>query len=213
MIGWLTGALRARDAEGRLLLEVNGVGYLVSVPLSVGAQTGLGERLELWVHTHVREDEIALFGFEDEVMLQTFRALTAISGVGPKVALGVLSQTPPSELAAAVAEGDVARLSKAKGVGKRLAERLSVELKGKLEFVPVAAIEATRPAAKAARSSPIDRLMEDLKSALGNLGYRPKEVEAAVAQIKDGLRAEGGAKSPAPDFSELVKAALALLRK
>jgi len=208
MIGWLGGTLRARDADGRLLLEVNGVGYLVSVPLSVGAQTEVGQRLELWVHTHVREDDLALYGFEDEVMLQTFRALTAVSGVGPKVALGVLSQTPPPELAAAVADADVARLSRAKGVGKRLAERLAVELKGKLDFVP-AAIVAVKAAPKAARSSPIDRLMDDLRSALGNLGYRPKEVEPAVSQIKD----EVASMKPMPDFSELVKKALALLRK
>lgn len=206
MIGWLGGTLKARDAEGRLILDVGGVGYLVSVPLSVGGQTALGERLELWVHTHVREDEISLFGFEDEVALQTFRALTAVSGVGPKVALGVLSQTPPSELAAAVADQDLARLSKAKGVGKRLAERLAVELKGKLDFVPVAVVEA-KPGPKVGRSTPADRLAEDLKSALGNLGYRPKEVEAVLAQLKDDL----GQKTA--DLSELVRKALAILRK
>lgn len=206
MIGWLGGTLKARDAEGRLILDVGGVGYLVSVPLSVGGQTGLGERLELWVHTHVREDELSLFGFEDEVALQTFRALTAVSGVGPKVALGVLSQTPPSELAAAVADQDLARLSKAKGVGKRLAERLAVELKGKLDFVPVAVVEA-KPGPKVGRSTPADRLADDLKSALGNLGYRPKEVEAVLAQLKDDL----GQK--AADLSELVRKALAILRK
>lgn len=206
MIGWLGGTLKARDADGRLILDVGGVGYLVSVPLSVGGQTGLGERLELWVHTHVREDEIALFGFEDEVTLQTFRALTAVSGVGPKVALGVLSQTPPSELAAAVADQDLARLSKAKGVGKRLAERLAVELKGKLEFVPVAVV-AAKPGPKVGRTTPADRLADDLKSALGNLGYRPKEVEAVLAQLKD----EVGQKNA--DLSELVRKALAILRK
>lgn len=206
MIGWLGGILKARDTEGRLILDVGGVGYAVSVPLSVGGQTGQGQRLELWIHTHVREDEIALFGFEDEVALQTFRALTAISGVGPKVALGVLSQTPPSELAAAVADQDLARLSKAKGVGKRLAERLAVELKGKLDFVPIAAPEV-KASPKVARSSPADRLNEDLKSALGNLGYRPKEVDGVLLQLKDEVSAKGA------DLSELVKKALAMLRK
>lgn len=205
MIGWLAGALKARDAEGRLILDVGGVGYLVSVPLSVGGQTELGQRLELWIHTHIREDELSLFGFEDEVGLQTFRALTAVSGVGPKVALGVLSQTPPAELAAAVAEQDLARLSKAKGVGKRLAERLAVELKGKLDFVPLTAT-AARPGPKVARSTPADRLADDLKSALANLGYRPKEVDPVLVQLKDDLGA--GA-----DLSELLKKALAALRK
>jgi Holliday junction DNA helicase RuvA len=206
MIGWLGGTLKARDAEGRLLLAVQGVGYSVSVPLTVGAQHELGATLEVWVHTHVREDELALFGFEDEVQLQTFRALIAVSGVGPKVALGMLSQATPGELAAAVAEGDVARLSRAKGVGKRLAERLAVELKGKLDFVPVVAGEAKlRP--KAARKSPKERVWDDLKSALANLQYRPKEIEQALAQV----RTESG--DATPDFGDALKQALAILRK
>lgn len=208
MIGWLGGKLKARDAEGKLLLEVQGVGYAVSVPLSVGGQTELGQVLELWVHTHVREDDLALFGFEDEVQLQTFRALIAVSGVGPKVALGVLSQTPPSELAAAVAEADIARLSRAKGVGKRLAERLAMELKGKLDFVPASApTEAKKATVKAGRKTPVERVWDDLRSALANLEYRPKEIDAALAQVQDEL-----AGTP-PEFSSALRKALGILRK
>ena len=206
MIGWLGGRLKARDADGRLLVEVQGVGYSVAVPLTVGAQVELGQALELWVHTHVREDELSLYGFEDEVQLQTFRALIAISGVGPKVALGVLSQTPPPELAAAVADGDVARLSRAKGVGKRLAERLAVELKGKLEFVPALAAPAKAPS-KSARKSPAERVWDDLKSALANLQYRPKEVDAALAQVQTDVADE------APEFDAALRKALGILRK
>jgi Holliday junction DNA helicase RuvA len=205
MIGWLGGRLKARDAEGRLLVEVQGVGYSVAVPLAVGAQIEAGQPLELWVHTHVREDELALFGFEDEVQLQTFRALIAVSGVGPKVALGVLSQTPPPELAAAVAEGDVARLTRAKGVGKRLAERLAVELKGKLDFVPVLPREP-KTAVKAAKKTPAERVWEDLRSALANLQYRPKEIDAALAQV----RGEG---AEVPEFDASLRKALGILRK
>lgn len=206
MIGWLGGRLKARDADGRLLVEVQGVGYAVAVPLTVGAQTELGAPIELWVHTHVREDDLALFGFEDEVQLQTFRALIAVSGVGPKVALGVMSQTPPAELAAAVADGDVARLSRAKGVGKRLAERLAVELKGKLDFVPALAAPV-KTAAKGARKSPAERVWDDLRSALANLQYRPKEIDAALGQVQ--AEADGGA----PDFDAALRKALGILRK
>jgi len=205
MIGWLGGTLKARDAEGRLVVEVGGVGYLVSVPLSVAADLPLGAPLELWIHTHVREDDLALFGFEDEVALQTFRALTAISGVGPKVALAVLGQTPPAELSSAVLAGDIARLSRAKGVGKRLAERLAVELKGKLDFVPAAPAAAPTPT-RPGKKTPSERLWDDLRSALGNLQYRPKEVEAALQQIKADL-------GDAPDFDAALRKALGLLRK
>jgi Holliday junction DNA helicase RuvA len=206
MIGWLSGKLKHRTTEGRLILDVGGVGYVVSVPLSVGAQTDLGAPLELWIHTHVREDDLALFGFEDEVQLETFRALTDVSGVGPKVALGVLSQTPPAELAAAVAEQDIARLSKAKGVGKRLAERLAVELKGKLDFVPAAPAAAAKPTPKSGRKSPADRFVDDFRSALGNLGYRPKEIDAVLVELGDEVNASA-------DFSALVLRALAILKK
>ena len=206
MIGWLGGRLKTRDGEGRVILDVQGVGYLVAVPLAVGAQVEPGQALELWIHTHVREDDLALFGFEDEVQLQTFRALIAISGVGPKVALGVLSQTPPAELAAAVAAGDVARLSRAKGVGKRLAERLAVELKGKLDFVPAAPVVAA-PSPKAGKKSPAERAWDDLRSALGNLQFRPKEIEAALVQVRDEL------DGAAPDFDSALRKSLAILRK
>jgi len=206
MIGWLGGRLKARDADGRLLVEVQGVGYSVAVPLQVGAQVEVGQPLELWVHTHVREDELALFGFEDEVQLQTFRALIAISGVGPKVALGVLSQAPPGELAAAVALGDIARLSKSKGVGKRLAERLAVELKGNRAFVPAAPTEA-KAAPRASRKTPAERVWEDLKSALANLQYRPKEIDQALAQVREELP-EG-----LPEFDAALRKVLGILRK
>jgi len=207
MIGWLAGKLKARDADGRLIIDVQGIGYVVAVPLSVGAQVEVGHALELWVHTNVREDDIALFGFEDEIQLKTFRALIAVSGVGPKVALGVLSQTPPSELAAAVAEADIARLSRAKGVGKRLAERLAVELKGKLDFVPVAALEPKKATPKVGRKTPVERVWDDLRSALANLEYRPKEIDAALAQVLEEL------DDAPPEFASALRKALSILRK
>lgn len=206
MIGWLGGRLKARDAEGRLLVEVQGVGYSVSVPATVGAQHELGEELEVWIHTHVREDELSLYGFEDEIQLQTFRALLAVSGVGPKVALAMLSQAAPAELAAAVAAGDIAHLSRAKGVGKRLAARLAVELKGKLDFVPATGAE-TKASTRTGRRSPQERVWDDLKSALSNLQFRPKEIEHALAEVA----AEAGDESP--EFDAALRRALAILRK
>jgi len=204
MIGWLKGALRGRDADGRVVVDVGGVGYVVAVPLSVLGQAELGDTVELHVHTHVREDEIALFGFEDDVQIQTFRALLAVSGVGPKVALGLLGALSPGELAAAVVAQDVARLSKAKGIGKRLAERLAVELKGKLEFVPAALTPAPMVAKKPAKAAP--RGIDDLRSALVHLEFRPKEVEAALAEVRE-------AYPDGADFDTLLRRALALLRK
>ena len=97
MIGWLRGNYRGRDADGRVIVDVGGVGYILSVPLAVLAQAELGQAVELFVHTNVREDDIALFGFETETELLTFKALITVSGVGPKVAIGVLGALTPGE--------------------------------------------------------------------------------------------------------------------
>lgn len=203
MIGWLRGAYRGRDPDGRVIVDVGGVGYVVAVPLAVLGQAVGGQVVELHVHTHVREEEIALFGFEDEIQVQTFRALIQVSGVGPKVAIGILGALSPSALAAAVGAGDVVSLSKAKGVGKRLAERLAVELKGKLEFVPLTHVAAITPAK---RPGKIPKTLDDLRSALVNLEYRPKEVDAALASVSE-------AYPDTTDFDTMLRHALAQLRK
>ncbi|MFO0744692.1 MAG: Holliday junction branch migration protein RuvA [Myxococcota bacterium] len=201
----MRGAFRGRDFDGRVILDVGGVGYVLSVPLAVCGQAESGQVVELHVHTHVREDDIALFGFEDELQIQTFRALLQVSGVGPKVAIAILGALTPGELAGAVAAQDVARLSKAKGVGKRLAERLAVDLKGKLDFVPTTAIPAAPTSAK--RVAKVPKTMDDLRSALVHLEYRPKEVDAALAEVRDAFP-DGEA-----DFDTMLRRALALLRK
>jgi len=152
----------------------------------------------------VREDDIALFGFEDELQVQTFRALIQVSGVGPKVAVAILGSLTPGELAHAVGEGDVARLAKAKGVGKRLAERLAVDLKGKLDFVPAATPIAGATVAK--KTPKVPKTVDDLRSALVHLEYRPKEIDQALAELRESLPAD-------TDFDTLLRRALALLRK
>lgn len=203
MIAWLQGALRLRDEDGRVVIDVGGVGYAVQVPVGVLGQAHLGETVELLIHTQVREDLIALYGFEDEGQLQAFNALLGVSKVGPKLALGVLSGLAPADLAAAVDAGDVARLATVSGVGKRLAERLAVELRGK-----IAAAGASRASASAPRGAePV--ALRDLRSALSNLQYRPKEVDAVIAQIRDEAAQEGAGL----EFDAMLRRALVLLKR
>ncbi|MFT7579771.1 MAG: Holliday junction DNA helicase RuvA [Myxococcota bacterium] len=198
MIAWLKGALRARKDDGGLIIDVNGVGYAVQVPVGVLGQDALGAEVELHIYTQVREDQLALYGFEDTTQLAAFNALIGVSKVGPKLALNVLSGIAPRELAIAVDSQDIARLTTVSGVGKRLAERLTVELRGKLD---VSALGGALAAGHAA-GSPVFR---DLRSALENLQYRPKEVE----QVLDVLRAE----APEAPFDDLLRRALQHLRK
>ena len=120
MIAWLRGRLRAHDDEGRVVIDVGGVGYAVTVPVGVLGQAALGDVVELHVHTNVREDQIALFGFEDEAQHKAFLALIQVSKVGPKLAVNVLSGVSPATLAAAVEQEDIATLTRVSGVGRRL---------------------------------------------------------------------------------------------
>jgi len=197
MIGWLRGRLLAEEPTGALVLDVGGVGYEVNCPLgAAGRAHSTGGELELFVHTHVREDALDLFGFATEVDRRVFRLLLGIPNVGPKTALGVLSALSVGELERAVRAGDLGRLSKVPGIGKKTAERLVLELKDKLASVGAADEGAAqRPAASDAKQ----RLM----SALTNMGYRAGEAERAV----DGL----GSKVDAVPIGELLKEALALL--
>ena len=175
MIGWLSGQLRS-IREPHIVLDVGGVGYLVTVTPNTLAGTAVGEALDLHIHTHVREDTLALYGFENEASLHAFHTLLGVNGVGPKLALGILGHLPPDALADAVETGDIARLKGCPGVGKRVAERLSLELKGKLsggEMLP------GQP-----RALPSSGPWADLRSALGNLGYRRKEIDSAITQLE-----------------------------
>src|SRR5262249_12443517 len=133
MIGWLRGRVLVEEPSGALLIDVNGVGYEVNAPLgTLGRAREADGAIELFVHTHVREDALDLFGFANETERRTFRLLLGIPNVGPKTALGVLSALSVSELGRAVGAGDLGRLSKVPGIGKKTAERLVLELKDKL---------------------------------------------------------------------------------
>jgi holliday junction DNA helicase RuvA len=183
----MIASLRGRIAEkhpNRLIVDVGGVGYDVAVPLSTYYKLGEpGTDVALRVHTHVREDVLALFGFSTALELQIFERLIGISGIGPKLALAVLSGIDVVDLVRAVQVGDVGRLTAIPGIGKKTAERIGLELKDKLPkgMAGEAAqgLEGAGPAAE---------LRQDLLSALLNLGYhRPlseKAVEAALARAE-----------------------------
>jgi holliday junction DNA helicase RuvA len=197
MIGWLRGRLVGEEPTGALVLDVGGVGYDVHAPLgTAGRARSVGGELEVFVHTHVREEALDLFGFATELDRRVFRLLLTIPNVGPKTALGVMSALSVSELSRAVRAGDLGRLSKVPGIGKKTAERLVLELKDKL---PSAGAGDEGPTTRGTESGAKQRLV----SALTNMGYRAGEAERAV----DGL----GDKVEALPIGELLKEALALL--
>jgi Holliday junction DNA helicase RuvA len=177
MIALLKGTL-IEKAPGRVVVDVGGVGYDVQVPLSTFY--GLGEpgaQVALRIHTHVREDVIALYGFGTTLEQQLFERLIAISGVGPKLALAVLSGIEPAELVKAVRLQDVARLTAIPGIGKKTAERIGLELKDRL---PAALGAAGKADAAASRE---DQLRSDLLSALLNLGYQRHAADRAIDRV------------------------------
>ncbi len=195
MIAHLRGRL-AEKAPNRIIVDVAGVGYDVSVPLSTFYRLGdPGSELVLRIHTHVREDTLALYGFLTGIEQQIFERLIGVSGIGPKLALAVLSGIEPADLVRAVQRGDVARLTAIPGVGKKTAERICLELKDRLP----SSIDID-PSAAADSGSPADELRRDLLSALLNLGYHRPLTEKAVDA------ALGRAQSPT--FELVLKQAL-----
>ena len=197
MIARLSGVL-ADVKTDRVLLDVGGVGYDVAIPL--GTFTALppaGERATLHIHTHVREDAILLFGFVTQQEKYVFEKLLSVSGIGPKVALTVLSGLPLPELVTSIATQNARRLTTIPGVGRKLAERLGVELKEKMvEFGLMSA--GAKPAAKTSAA-------DDAVGALQNLGYKPSQAEAAVAAA--------AREAPADDLNALLQAALKSLAR
>ena len=190
MIGYLRGELLDRPAPEEIVVDVHGVGYRVSVPTSVaGGLGGLGNEVRLHVHTHVREDAIVLFGFSTTEERRCFEALLGAHGVGPTLALSILSALTPAVLATAVLEDDAATLCAVPGVGRKTAARLLLELKARLD---VPASDAGTDGSVVARSS-----RGDARDALAELGYAPEEIRGAL----------DGAEDDAP-VEELVRTAL-----
>ena len=199
MIALLNGKLVGKQPN-RLIVDVHGVGYEVHVPLSTfyGLPEPGGD-VSLRIHTHVREDTLALFGFASLLELQIFELLIAISGIGPRLALAVLSGIDSRDLVRAVQMGDVARLTAIPGIGKKTAERIVLELNDRLPAPLSAEIQADGSAA------PDGNLRPDLISALLNLGYHRPLAEKAV---------DASLKAPGPTtFERRLKQALRELTK
>jgi len=187
MIAKLTGRIEAVE-DGRCVVDVNGVGYLVQASTRTLAGLPSGGTAALLIETQVREDAIVLYGFADAAERDWFRLLTTVQGVGGKVALGILSALSPRDLVAAIQAGDKGSLTRAPGVGPKLAIRLLTELRDKAGGMPVGvAFSPTIP-------TPAGGVAADALSALLNLGYRRPEAQAAVARATDRLGA-----SPALD--------------
>ncbi len=195
MIGQLRGTL-AGKRPAQVLVDVGGVGYLVAVPLSTYAALGeLHTEVTLLIHTHVREDALALYGFISARERHFFELLLSASGVGPSLALKILSGMSVEELVPAIRVGDLGRLTKIPGVGRKTAERMVVELKDKLEAVVIAEEQPVTPSPASAEA--------DVASALVNLGYDQRSAESAVAEAKR----EVGSKN----FEQLLRGALQVL--
>jgi holliday junction DNA helicase RuvA len=206
MIGRLTGKVTQED-DGGIVVDVNGVGYEVIVPLgTIGrTQPDAEGRVTLYVHTHVREDVFSLFGFASDADRLAFRTLIGVSSVGPKTAIAVLSSLPAPELGLAIARKELGRLTAVPGIGKKTAERLLLELKDKLTILTAAAPRGTGAVAASppAASSNADLLA----GALVNMGYKPGEADRAIELLgRDGKLAE-------LPLADLLREALAVLSK
>ena len=195
MIAFLRGRVLSKQPN-LLVVDVQGVGYQVHVPLSTYYDIGdEGAEAALHVYTHVREEAIHLFGFLTTIEQELFERLIAIGGIGPKLAIAVLSGIGPSELVDALQRGDLARLTGIPGVGRKTAERMILELKDRLTHVSLA------PGGGESRAvAPGERLRDDLLSALQNLGYHRPPAEKAIDAMLS--------SADEPSFEDGLKAAL-----
>jgi len=173
MIGWLRGKVRELDPTGSLLLDVNGVGYDVVVSMQTLCRFEAGNTAELFIHTHVREDQLMLFGFASPRERTLFRKLTNVSGIGARMGVNILSAMSVEELLAAIDSADDVAIARTPGIGKKTAQRLILELKGKLS-----GDSAGAPAAA------VHSVASDVRSALANLGYKPAQIDAAMRHVE-----------------------------
>ncbi len=198
MIASITGKLK-RKAADYLVIDVSGVGYQVTVPLSTFCNIPEpGEEVSLHIHTHLREDSLSLFGFFTQSEKDMFLLLMSVSGIGPRLALAILSSLPVSDLTCALQTADDSKLCAIPGIGKKTAARMVLELRDKTALVAPSADVSLRA------GSAIDR-HDDVISALINLGYKKNEAEEAarsVGQKRQGMRVE-----------ELIREALTVLLK
>ncbi|MHB8843526.1 MAG: Holliday junction branch migration protein RuvA [Nitrospirota bacterium] len=198
MIASLRGTVQRKTSD-TVIIDVSGVGYLVSIPLStLGAIPGAGEEISLHIHTHLREDSLSLFGFATELEKDLFQMLLCVSGIGPKLALSVLSGLSARDLLEAIGASDDARLCAIPGIGRKTAGRLCLELREKVQqLAPAGPLSdgcgAIRPA------GPLD----DAVSALVNLGYKRQLAEDTVKRVLQGR--------PEIRIEELIRESLTIL--
>lgn len=199
MIALLTGRI-AHKSPDHIILDVNGVGYRVLIPFSTYYDLPEeGGSASLHIHTSVREDAIQLYGFRTRLEKSFFQLLISVSGVGPKLARDILSNIQPGPLSQALGQGDLAKLSAIPGIGKKTAERLVLELKDKVGKLDLSGLPVEEQ-----RQAPEGDVMDDVLSALLNLGYKEPQVRKALA----GLDAAGAA-----GVQDLLKQALKILMK
>ena len=201
MIASLTGRLAAKHPGG-VIIDVQGVGYDVLIPLSTYYRLPDSDQsVSLTIHTHVREDAIQLFGFSTQREKDAFLMLLGISGIGPKLALSVISSLSVDDLAAAIRNDDQKALASVPGIGKKSAARLALELKDKIDKLGAAAgLRATRA------DEPSGKLMDDALSALVNLGYKAADVKDVIKQVLAGRNGD-------TPLQDLIRAALKELAK
>ena len=197
MIAWLKGMLQAKSPDA-VVVDVNGVGYLLALSLNSFCQLpAVGGKVSIEVFTYVREDQISLFGFLLPGEKEAFRQLMAVSGIGPRLALNILSGINPDELAEAVAMGNLKRLQAVPGVGKKTAERILIELKDKLKPSGAAVgVDVTKLVVSTA-------LTDDLVLALSTLGYKRAEIDPVVQRLP---------VDPGSSLEQLIKESLRMLR-
>jgi len=200
MIAYLSGKLLIKQPN-HLIVDVNGVGYEVTIPLSTFYETGeIGGPVQLQIYTHVREDNLALFGFKTVREKSLFEQLISVSGIGPKLGITILSGMSSEELIPAIREGNLAKLTSIPGVGKKTAERLALELRDKL-----AKFEAFSTTASA-EGVALSQAQDDVLSALVNLGYPKNMAERALQKVLSSNNVEQG-------FESLLKSVLQQLSR
>jgi Holliday junction DNA helicase RuvA len=200
MIAQIRGRLASKEPH-RVVVDVSGVGYQIAIPLSTFYQLpDVPGEVFLYTHTHVREDAIQLFGFHTRDEQTLFELLQGVAGIGPRLATNILSGISVDELVPALSEGNVTRLRAVPGVGKKLADRLVVELREKVGSTRL----AETPTAPAGPAPALDRALEDVSSALMNLGCNRKEAARAAEVARQEL-------GSAAEFEKLIKAALRAL--
>ena len=196
MISLINGVVRSIGSD-KVIIEVGGVGLAVSVTTQTGSQLNIGVPVQLFTTLIVREDALTLFGFLDEESRSTFELVQTVTGIGPKVALAIMGSHSPQTLAAAIAQEDISAIEKVPGIGRKGAQRLILELKGKISDFGTSH--------KSAHHQPVWR--EQLTSALVSLGFTAKDSDAAINSVLADY-AESGVEPSEIELSELLKKAL-----